>query len=110
MYNTTEKRSSHLIHWLAVLLVLTAMSLMSHYLTDAVHFSAGTCWSCRIQEIGESHQVGENAHASDLHGYFMLNELSVLGPNPMRMILGDVTAPLELAWIPPSPDRPPIVL
>jgi hypothetical protein len=105
-----KKRFFRLPFLLVILFALTALSLISHYVADAVHTSKETCWSCGIQEMGASHQAGENAHALDLHGRFLLNELSALGLIPERMILGDMDITLGMAWIPPTPVRPPITL
>lgn len=105
-----EKRFFRLHRWLLILLTLTALSLISHYVADAVHISEGACWSCRIQEMGASRQAGESAHALDLHGRFLLNVLSTLGLNPARTVLGEMDIHLGLTWIPPTPVRPPIIL
>lgn len=105
-----EKRIFRLPYLLVILLALTALSLLSHYVADAVHISEGTCWSCGFQEMGASRQAGENAHALDLHGRFLLNELFTLGLNPVRIVLGEMDKTLGMAWIPPTPVRPPIVL
>ena len=103
-----EKRFFRLQSWLMILLVLTALSLMSHYVADAVHNSVEACWSCRVQGMEENRQPGERGNAVDLHCCFLLNKLSAFRPNPTILTLGEMTTPLALTWIPPTPVRPPI--
>ncbi len=103
-----ERRLPHLHRLVVVLLALTVLSLMGHYVSDAVLYVAAE--TCCIQGVGEGRQAGENAHAVDLHGRFLLSQLSGLGFGPARLALGDMATPIELTWIPPTPVRPPIVL
>ncbi len=92
-------------HWLVALLLLVALSLLGHYVADAVHASAvGTC--C-VQEVGNSRSAG-GAHAADLHGRFLPNRPPVPEFHAARLALGDTRAPIEMAWTPPTPVRPPI--
>jgi len=107
MCSIAEKRFLRPHSWLVILLALTALSLMTHFVADAVHISAGSCW---VQKMGESRQAGENTHAVDLHGRFLLSERSTFGLDSAFFVLGDMTTPLGLTWIPPTPVRPPITL
>ncbi len=103
-----ERRRPRLRRGLLLLLVLTAFSLMGHYVSDAViHLSAETC--C-VQGLREGRQSGETTHAADLHGRFLLSQVSVPGFGPARLALGDLATLLELTWTPPTPVRPPIAL
>jgi len=110
MYNIAKNRVLRSRHWLVILLVLTTFSLTSHYVADAVHLSAGTCWSCGIQKLGETRQTNETAHTNELHRHLLLNERSSSGIQPARQtFLGPAIYP-GFGWILSTPVRPPIIL
>jgi len=105
----TNNRSFFLGHKLVIILTLTAMSLMSHYIADSIHISVGTCWSCRTKEIEESRQGSEGTHTFELHELFLFNE-HYANNLISRFFVFDRAISLGLNWIPPAPFRPPAIL
>ena len=110
MYNITKVFGFRSRRWLMILLVLISLSLISHYIADAVHISAGTCWSCRIQKISASRQAGESAHTNDLHEHFLLTERSSSGIQPGYQISSVQAIYPSFDWVPSAPVRPPIYM
>jgi hypothetical protein len=105
-----KKNFSYIQRWLVILLALIALSLMSHYIADVAQVSLGACWSCRIQAPEASHPSNaDSAHApDDIHRGVLPSERLTFGLPQMLLTLGDMITPLGLAWISPTPVRPPI--
>jgi hypothetical protein len=105
-----KKPMFHKKYLMIILLAITAMSLMSHSGVDALNSSGETCWSCRIQELGESVPADQCSHATEYHGVFLVFETSTSGLINMAMTMRDLSMPALFAWIPPTPYRPPIIV
>ncbi len=93
-----------------LLLVLVALSLLSHYVVDALHTSAEACWSCRIQAAEQRGSINENSHATDFHGQCLAGSPVDRKIPKARIFVGEKAALTGLAWEPPAPVRPPISL
>jgi hypothetical protein len=105
-----EKRDLRFQRWLVLLLLITAFSLTSHSMADAIGIPLGMCSNCLDQELGEGRHADKKHHPRDFHGRFLLNELPALGFKPARLVISEMAMYFGVSWIPSIPLRPPIIL
>lgn len=88
------------------LLVLGAFSLVGHFVVDLVHPPhLPTIQQATASVILDTQDAG---HATSLHGAYLLTAIPRLPSAKAPLHLSASLAPLEIAWQPATPLRPPI--
>ncbi|MFQ5615744.1 MAG: hypothetical protein ACE5GO_04695 [Anaerolineales bacterium] len=105
-----EYRCCRFHKWFVLMLALSALSLMSHILTDIAALSIEPGVTYQMQGSPENGQTDTDVrHATSLHGGFLPNKLPVFGFPQTLFSVGETSEPFSLAWILPTLVPPPIV-
>ncbi len=95
--------------WFVILLVLAVWSLVSHFFVDLLPFQPEQGINLQVQQNRDNRLNNQEVgHATGLHGGFMLAKVPAFVSPETHLTAGEIPDPLELAWIPPTPFRPPI--
>lgn len=90
-------------------LVLSALSLTSHYLADAAAFATDIV-PCQAQQPSENCPTSvDEIQCASLHRGFILNRVQDLSILPFLWIRVEATEPYSPTWEPPPLVRPPIL-